>query len=46
LEKNRGTEGTKLPRGTLAGTKTTVLEIVKYYMRDNLRGERNEFELA
>jgi len=30
---------TRLPKGTLVGTKTTMLEKWKYEMRDNLREE-------
>jgi len=30
---------TRLPRGTLVGTKTTMLEKWKYVMRDNLLEE-------
>jgi len=33
---NREAKGNKLPIRTLVGTKTTVLEKRKYWMRDNL----------
>jgi len=36
-KKIKGTVELKLLRGTMAGTNTTVLEISKYGMRDNLR---------